>query len=186
MTGRAPAEVPAGCRGNQHDGGSVHIPTPLRSLSLTRPSRLFVSGAPSTDIAILLSSQGRLTDAEALYLECLEGRRATLGERHPSTLTAINNLGTLRQAMGQLPAAEELYREALAGRRATLGRRHPETLSSANNLATLLQAMTRLDEAEARAYASAQPACALLSKDSLFRFDTRCAKECHGHVQCHN
>ena len=70
--------------------------------------------------------------------EALEGRRETLGNRHPSTLISINDLGVLLKAKGDLAAAEPLYREALKGRRETLGSRHPHTLTSINNLGKLL------------------------------------------------
>ena len=51
-------------------------------------------------------------------------RRETLGERHPSTLTSISNLGMLLKEKGDLDGAEALYREALEGWcRATLGDR---------------------------------------------------------------
>ena len=37
--------------------------------------------------------------------EALAIRRQALGEKHPSTATSLNNLGSLIQAMGDLPAA---------------------------------------------------------------------------------
>ena len=66
-------------------------------------------------------------------------RRETHGNRHPSTLTSINNLGWLLREKGDLAAAETLYREALEGQRETLGDRHPHTLASINSLDALLQ-----------------------------------------------
>ena len=66
--------------------------------------------------------------------------RATLGNRHPHTLSSINNLGSLLHDKGDLAAAEPLYREALEGQRKTLGNRHPATLNSIRNLGALLQA----------------------------------------------
>ena len=73
-----------------------------------------------------------------LYHEALEASRATLGDRHPSTLTSISNLGLLLQDQGKLDEAGVLYREALEAKRATLGDRHPSTLTSMNNLGSLL------------------------------------------------
>jgi len=66
-------------------------------------------------------------------------RRETLGNRHPNTLTSINNLGMLLMDKGDLAAAEPLYREAMKGMRETLGDRHPTTLSCIRNLGALLQ-----------------------------------------------
>ena len=72
---------------------------------------------------------------------------ATLGDRHPDTLTSINNLGTLLHSKGEVDEAALLLDEALAMRRATLGDRHPHTLGSMNNLARLLHDQGRLEEA---------------------------------------
>ena len=68
--------------------------------------------------------KGGMTDeAEPLYLEGLEKRRATQGNSHPDTLNR---------------AESSLYLEkSLEMRRATLGNSHPDTLNSINNLAVL-------------------------------------------------
>ena len=66
-------------------------------------------------------------------------RRKILGNRHPSTLLSINNLGALLHDKGDFAAAEPLYREAVKGRRETLGFRHPHTISSVDNLGRLLK-----------------------------------------------
>ena len=52
-------------------------------------------GTIVTKVAHLLSDQGRLPEAEPLYLEAVAARRETLGDRHPDTLSAISNLGNL-------------------------------------------------------------------------------------------
>ena len=57
-----------------------------------------------------------LSSTPALYREALAGKRATLGDTHPHTLTSINNLGMLLQDQGKLDEAETLLGEALAGR----------------------------------------------------------------------
>ena len=46
-------------------------------------------------LATLLKDQGRLGEAEPLYLEALVARRETLGDRHPDTLGSINNVAIL-------------------------------------------------------------------------------------------
>ena len=73
--------------------------------------------------------------------------RATLGGRHPNTLTSILNLGALLFPKGDLAAAELLLREGVAGMRETLGNRHPQTLRSIVSLGTLLVAKGGLDRA---------------------------------------
>ena len=62
-------------------------------------------------------------------------RRELLGDRHPGTLTSINNLGNLLADKGDRAAAKPLSREALEGMREILGSRHPTTLIVTNNLA---------------------------------------------------
>jgi hypothetical protein len=83
-------------------------------------------------------AKGDLAAAEALCREALEGRRETLGNRHPHMFTSINSLGGLLLAKGDLAAAEPLLREAVEGLRATLGSGHPDTLASIGNLRRLL------------------------------------------------
>ena len=43
--------------------------------------------------ARMLQDQGKYDEAEPLFREALKVRRETLGDRHPSTLASINNLG---------------------------------------------------------------------------------------------
>ena len=59
----------------------------------------------------LLQAQGDLDGAAVLLREALEARRETLGDRHPHTLTSINNLGLLLQAQGDLDGAAVLLAE---------------------------------------------------------------------------
>ena len=90
------------------------------------------------------SPKGYLAAAEPLCRDALEVSRETLGNRHPDTLTSINNLGMLLKAKGDLAAAEPLFREATKGMRETLGDRHPTTLTCIRNLGALLQAKADL------------------------------------------
>ena len=73
--------------------------------------------------------------------EALEGRRRTLGDTHPDTLTSINNLASLLQDQGKLSEAEPLHREAVSGAKKTLGVEHPTTVLFQENLNLLLQKM---------------------------------------------
>jgi tetratricopeptide (TPR) repeat protein len=92
-----------------------------------------------SNLAVLLSSQGKLSEAEPLYRDALRCWRETLGETHPETLSSMNNLGNLLWQQGKLSDAEPLYRDVLRCRRETLGESHPDTLQSMNNLAVLLK-----------------------------------------------
>jgi len=74
-------------------------------------------------------------------------RKDTLGEKHPNTLTSLNNLAVIYRAVGRLDEALPLYEKAYGLLLQVLGDRHPDTLSSLNNLAGIYQAVGRLDEA---------------------------------------
>jgi tetratricopeptide (TPR) repeat protein len=97
----------------------------------------------------LYEGQGKYTEAEPLYVECLAMRKQVLGDRHPSTLVSMNNLAALYDSQGKLAEAEPLYVECLAMHRQVLGDRHPSTLMTMNNLAILYKNQGRGDEAKA-------------------------------------
>jgi tetratricopeptide (TPR) repeat protein len=105
------------------------------------------TSALQNQLGRLLQAQGKLDEAGVLLREALEAKRATLGDRHPSTLSSRGNLGGLLADQGKLDEAGVLLREALEASRATLGDRHPSTLVSMNNLGMLLQDQGKLDEA---------------------------------------
>ncbi|MEX0713951.1 MAG: tetratricopeptide repeat protein [Pirellulales bacterium] len=70
-----------------------------------------------------------------------------LGESHPNTLTATNNLALAYESVGRPTEALELYERTLELRKAKLGGEHPDTLVSMNNLAAAYRAGGRLAEA---------------------------------------
>jgi tetratricopeptide (TPR) repeat protein len=102
--------------------GSIWLQSGIRNtLGDTHPSTLtFIKNYGS-----LLQAQGKLSDAEPLLLEAMQGNRNTLGDTHPETLISINNYGTLLRAQGKLSDAEPLLLEAVQGNRNTLGDTHP-------------------------------------------------------------
>ena len=67
--------------------------------------------------ASALAEDGQLVDAEPLFREALRVQQETLGPKHPSTLTSMNNLAMLLKEQGRLAEAEPLYRETLASTR---------------------------------------------------------------------
>ena len=70
-----------------------------------------------------------------------------LGEEHPETITALNNLGILLQDQGKMAEAEPYLREAMEKCRRVLGPDHPNTRISTINTATLLEAQGKHAEA---------------------------------------
>ena len=73
-------------------------------------------------MAVLLEDMGQPEESRPLKEEALQACRETLGDRHPSTLISINNMGMLLEAMSQLEEAMPLYEEVLQVERETLGK----------------------------------------------------------------
>jgi len=48
------------------------------------------------NITLVLDSQGKYTEAEAMHREALEGYEKVFGRDHPSTLNSMNNLAVVR------------------------------------------------------------------------------------------
>jgi tetratricopeptide (TPR) repeat protein len=66
--------------------------------------------------------QGKLAEAEQMYLRALAGKEKALGPDHTSTLNTVGNLGGLYYAQGKLAEAEQMHQRALAGKEKTLFR----------------------------------------------------------------
>jgi tetratricopeptide (TPR) repeat protein len=77
----------------------------------------------------------RYGEAERLLVAAVADLRRTLGDRHPSTATALNNLGFLLKETGAFDRAEDAYAEAAATREAVLGENHADTITALHNLA---------------------------------------------------
>ncbi|KAJ7106940.1 P-loop containing nucleoside triphosphate hydrolase protein, partial [Mycena epipterygia] len=93
--------------------------------------------------------------AEPLQVTVLEKRKNMLGEGHPDTLTAMNNLARTYCSLGKLKEAEELQVMAeklhvavVEKRKNVLGEDHPDTLTNMHNLAKTYRTLGKLDEAE--------------------------------------
>ena len=75
----------------------------------------------------LYFDQGKLAEAEKMYIRALQGKEEALGPDHTSTLDTVNNLGNLYADQGKLAEAEKMYIQALQGYEDALG---PELVSS--------------------------------------------------------
>ncbi|RDW71025.1 hypothetical protein BP6252_07588 [Coleophoma cylindrospora] len=82
--------------------------------------------------------QGRYKEAEELQAQIMTTHKRHNGERHPDTLTSMNNLAFLLDSQGKYDEAEPIYQETLQLKKKVLGKEHPDTLTSMNNLASLL------------------------------------------------
>ena len=122
--------------------------TAAQALEEMSPSERAVSIELVRNLGGLYKEQGKLEQAELLYVEVLDAQQAMLGDRHPDTLNSINNLGGLYKEQGKLEQAEPLFIEVLDAKRAILGYQHPDTLTSINNLGVLYKDQGMLDQAE--------------------------------------
>lgn len=77
----------------------------------------------------------------------LEASQRTLGNEHPNTLLAMNNLAVSYGKVGRKQEAIELREKVLEARQRTLSNEHPDTLMAMNNLANLLsKKLKKLDK----------------------------------------
>jgi tetratricopeptide (TPR) repeat protein len=97
---------------------------------------------------VLYWNQGKHDVAEPLYISCLEASQRVLGDEHPDTLGAMNNLAGLLQSQGKYELAEPLLINCLEARRNVLGDEHADTITSMNNLAIVYQVQGKLADAE--------------------------------------
>lgn len=86
-------------------------------------------------------------EAESVLRRGVSVARASLGD-HPTTATALNNLGLVLMDWHGLDEAEQVYGEALRIATAQLGPRHNVTLIMASNLGYVHGRQGKLDLAE--------------------------------------
>jgi hypothetical protein len=60
-----------------------------------------------------------------------------LGDSHPDTLTAMNNLAITLDALGDRAEARKLQEQVVSARRRVLGEEHPDTVRSMKSLAQM-------------------------------------------------
>ena len=102
----------------------------------------------NTTIGGVYRKLGRIHPAEVLLQRVVVFRRSSLGEEHPDTLVAENELANVYWDQARFKEAEELHRQVLERRRRLLGEEHPDTLKSMGNLAGVYRATGRLKAAE--------------------------------------
>jgi len=104
----------------------------------------------------VLESQGKLKEAEPYYADALEMSRRLLGPDHPTTLTALQNMGYLRQLQGRLVEAEVCLREVIERRGRVQCEDHEDILAAVCTLASVRQMRGDAAEAE-RLYMQVMP-----------------------------
>jgi tetratricopeptide (TPR) repeat protein len=89
-------------------------------------------------VANALNNKDFAADIEDLYVRSLATKRAELGEKHPATASALNDLARFLLFEKRLSESISHAREALKIRQDVLGDGHPETGSSYDMLACCL------------------------------------------------
>jgi hypothetical protein len=82
--------------------------------------------------------------------EVLEKRRRILGEEHPDTISAMNNLANTLGEQGQLDEAMALLEVTVQRIKRIYGNEHPHTRIASSNLARLRACTTSIQKAEGR------------------------------------
>ena len=100
------------------------------------------------ELGRLYSDQGKMKEAEEMYLRALTGYEKAWGVEHTSTLDTVNNLGALYFNQGKMKEAEEMYLRALTGKEKAWGVEHTSTLNTVNNLGALYSDQGKMKEAE--------------------------------------
>ena len=89
------------------------------------------------NLGLLYSDQGKLREAEDMFVRALAGYEKALGPEHTSTLRTVNNLGNLYSDQGKLREAEDMFVRALAGYEKALGPEHANTIKARRDLVNL-------------------------------------------------
>ncbi|MER7132629.1 FxSxx-COOH system tetratricopeptide repeat protein [Streptosporangium saharense] len=103
--------------------------------------------AATLELACCLSALDHKDQAYDLADGIARTYRETLGERHPGTLIALNNLAIYMRGTGEVGRATAQAEAVLTGLRAHLGADHPFALSAAINHANCLGDSGRFEEA---------------------------------------
>jgi tetratricopeptide (TPR) repeat protein len=159
-------QFPRDPRTNSLRAAAVHILTRrLRSIShigehsniamdLPHARYLVASGLNSKEDAMLAHiialrdyERADYVSARMLGQQVLEADRGLLGEEHPDTLTAMNNLAQTIKAQGHLQEARQIEEHVLNARERLFGDDHVDTLTAKHNLAETLAGQGQLVKA---------------------------------------
>ena len=110
--------------------------------------RWFVSGLSTKNgLAVAYMKEGRLSTAETLFKQALEGREKASGPEASKTLEIVNHLGALEVLKGDFVAAERLLLRALTGIERRYGPGHTKTQIIFSNLGLCYLESAQYDKA---------------------------------------
>jgi tetratricopeptide (TPR) repeat protein len=96
---------------------------------------------------LVYQSQGKDTEADPLYKQCLEIWEKVFGSDHPNVAQSLNNLADLYRIQGKYTEAEPLYNQALDIFKRALGPDHPYVAIVCENIEKCLKELGKEDEA---------------------------------------
>jgi tetratricopeptide (TPR) repeat protein len=99
-------------------------------------------------VAVNRLDQDRVDDAATLFAEVYAGRKVALGDDHPDTLGALQNLALAFNRQEEYGKSQTAYREAYEGQCKSLGPDHPDCFRTAMSLGALSAQMGEFGEAE--------------------------------------
>ena len=97
------------------------------------------------NLAGLYKGQGRLEEAEPLYLRALRINEEALGAEHTDMAIYFNNIALLYKAQGKLQDARLYYEQAIDIGERTLGPDHPQLATRMANLGALMVRLYKLN-----------------------------------------
>lgn len=92
--------------------------------------------------------RSKLSEAERIFREALDGQEKSLGPEHPQTIKNVEDLGCTLGAQRKFAEAEKMFRRVLLERGKKLGREHPDTLRTADRLERVLEYQSALSNLE--------------------------------------
>lgn len=88
-------------------------------------------------LALLYRKQGRLDEAENMYMDVMNARKERIGLDHPDTLGTMANLASTFASQGKWDEAQSLLSPTVQTMQQVLGSQHPDTLSAMENLSNI-------------------------------------------------
>lgn len=122
------------------DGSEATMQSVMQSLVIVEQS--LGSDHPSVvpmldQVAALQMNRGYYSQAEAIFLRCLDIQKKAYGAEDPRVATSLNNLAAFYETQGNYLKAELLYQQSLQIFEKALGPDHLDVAFGLNNLASI-------------------------------------------------
>lgn len=88
-------------------------------------------------LAVLQMNRGHYSQAEEIFLRCLEIQRNAYGPQDPRVAASLNSLAAFYETQGNFPRAEFFYQQSLQVYEDALGPEHLDVAFGLNNLASI-------------------------------------------------